>query len=182
MGTRADFYYEDTKKQLHWIGSIGWDGYARGVDFLYRSPKTIPEFKTRVAKFLSTREDATLPKQGWPWPWETSKTTDYAYIFRKGKVYVSNYGSNAIEVENAIMLEERANACRTASFAVNDYSKHAIKAELVRELESVQADINKMEAEAYEISEVKFEFPDMTSIQKISYGPNSGLLIIGGAK
>lgn len=30
---------------------------------------------------------------GWPWPWEDSSTTDYAYAFDGGRVYASRFGS-----------------------------------------------------------------------------------------
>jgi hypothetical protein len=36
--------------------------------------------------------DATRPEDGWPWPWEDSRTTDYAYAFDNGKVWASCFG------------------------------------------------------------------------------------------
>ncbi|HKI68790.1 MAG TPA: hypothetical protein VKA67_04320, partial [Verrucomicrobiae bacterium] len=44
------------------------------------------EYRAAVAEMLAGREDATLPEMGWPWPWNDSNTTDYAYAFRDGKV------------------------------------------------------------------------------------------------
>lgn len=40
----------------------------------------------------SVRDDVTLPADGWPWPWENSQTTDYAYAFDGGKVYAACFG------------------------------------------------------------------------------------------
>lgn len=54
--------------------------------------KTEADFRTCVSEFLNGRDDTTLPKHGWPWPWENSQITDYAYAFDKGKVYASNFG------------------------------------------------------------------------------------------
>ncbi|MFH1835312.1 MAG: hypothetical protein ABH851_03885 [Methanobacteriota archaeon] len=40
-----------------------------------------------AAKYTTAQEGFhTSPEQGWPWPWEDSGTTDYAYAFEAGKV------------------------------------------------------------------------------------------------
>jgi hypothetical protein len=41
---------------------------------------------------IASRSDGTLPEQGWPWPWEDSCTTNYAYAFDDGKIWVSCFG------------------------------------------------------------------------------------------
>ncbi len=48
-------------------------------------------WRTWVSEYLAGRNDATLPEQGWPWPWEDSRTTDYAYAWDDG-VWVSSCG------------------------------------------------------------------------------------------
>jgi hypothetical protein len=63
MGTRADFYV-GRGESAEWLGSIAWDGYPDGID----------------------------PEMGWPWPWDDSGTTDYAYAFEDGAVYASSFG------------------------------------------------------------------------------------------
>jgi hypothetical protein len=42
---------------------------------------------------LKKREDATVPDKGWPWPWKTSHTTDYSYVFNKrlNRVIVNDF-------------------------------------------------------------------------------------------
>ena len=46
-----------------------------------------------IAKFLSEREDGSIPERdGWPWPWDDSRTTDYIYTFDSGKIYASCFG------------------------------------------------------------------------------------------
>ena len=88
MGTRADFYNENT-----WLGSVAWDGYEwheeQGCPLM--QSKTQEEFVQHVANTLINREDATFPSEGWPWPWEDSKLTDFAYVFENG-VKVYNFG------------------------------------------------------------------------------------------
>ena len=41
---------------------------------------------------FSERNDVTLPTQGWPWPWNDSNTTDYAYAFEEGQVWAIGFG------------------------------------------------------------------------------------------
>jgi hypothetical protein len=52
------------------------------------------EFRQAVTEFLAGRDDATLPEQGWPWPWETSGTTDYSYWHFDGHTYASCFGGD----------------------------------------------------------------------------------------
>jgi hypothetical protein len=92
MGTRADFYIGRGAK-AEWLGSVAWDGYPDGFEktlFQQRTPKA---WRRAVQIMLAGRDDATTPDKGWPWPWEDSHTTDYAYAYEKGKIYASCYGS-----------------------------------------------------------------------------------------
>lgn len=49
-------------------------------------------FRIAISVILMGRDDATRPEQGWPWPWEDSATTDYAYCLNDGKVEVYCFG------------------------------------------------------------------------------------------
>lgn len=89
MGTRADFYM-GRGENAEWLGSIAWDGDDLAPSI--RKAKNQHEFREAVSKFLTSRDDSTLPEMGWPWPWNDSRTTDYAYAFDKRKVWASNYG------------------------------------------------------------------------------------------
>ena len=91
MGTRADFYI-GRGEQAEWLGSIGWDGYPDGIDKELFEAATEAEFRERLAKFAASRDDWTKPEQGWPWPWNDSQMTDYAYAFDQGKVHAFNSG------------------------------------------------------------------------------------------
>ena len=114
MGTRADFYI-GRGESAEWLGSIAWDGYPDGItpkseetemyfgsthhkdaawpigESLFAA-NTEAEFRSRLAHFFRYRDDVTLPADGWPWPWEDSRTTDYAYAFDGGKVWASCFG------------------------------------------------------------------------------------------
>jgi hypothetical protein len=93
MGTRADFYM-DRGQDAEWLGSIAWDGYPDDVELIESLHATsAEEYREAVAAMFGRRRDATLPAQGWPWPWDDSGTTDYAYAFDDGKVWASNFGS-----------------------------------------------------------------------------------------
>jgi hypothetical protein len=98
MGTRADFYV-GRGKDAEWLGSIAMDGYpfepGHPISLLAITDRA--KYRRAVRKILREVSHATTPDQGWPWPWENSQTTDYAYAFdvgRDGKprVYVSCFG------------------------------------------------------------------------------------------
>lgn len=89
MGTRADFYV-GRGLTAEWLGSIAWDGYE--IPDSIRRAKTTANYRRAVTRFLKDRDDATFPKDGWPWPWEDSGTTDYAYAFDGVRTYASVFG------------------------------------------------------------------------------------------
>lgn len=89
MGTRADFYI-GRGENAEWIGSIAWDGSE--VDAQVRECTSADAFRHAVESMLKERDDATFPKDGWPWPWDDSNTTDYAWAFDEGKTWWSCFG------------------------------------------------------------------------------------------
>lgn len=91
MGTRADFYvllpaHDDQPAEWEWLGSVGWDGmeWAEEEHCPLRRATTHAEYRQAVKDTLKDRDDATLPADGWPWPWDTSRLTDYVYFFANG--------------------------------------------------------------------------------------------------
>jgi hypothetical protein len=103
MGTRADFYIKEGKhlKQEDWKGSIAWDGYPDGIPTSLKKAKTKQGFMKALTAFLKKRDDATYPKEGWPWPWDNSGTTDYAYVFTgKGVVWNKHKWPDMSKVKN----------------------------------------------------------------------------------
>jgi hypothetical protein len=118
MGTRADFYV-GRGKDAEWLGSIGWDGYPDGMPDGLFDVADEGEWRGRISAFLAEREDGTKPEQGWPWPWDDSGTTDYAYAFDGGKVYLSSFGEQwqTLEEEQARAAEpEPPDLPKTATF------------------------------------------------------------------
>src|SRR2546421_1262215 len=91
MGTRADFYL-GRGKDMKWLGSTAWDSYPEGIPDTIKNAKSEAEYLRAIEGFSLVREDWTPPEQGWPWPWEDSGTTDYAYAFDGGEVWVSPFG------------------------------------------------------------------------------------------
>jgi hypothetical protein len=51
-------------------------------------------WRAAVAAFLAKTSHATVPEQGWPWPWDDSATTDFAYALDGGRVWGSCFGHN----------------------------------------------------------------------------------------
>jgi hypothetical protein len=95
MGTRADFYIA-REDGLEWCGSIAWDGYPEGIDQNVLTSDTPDEFTAALEGFFAdNRDDVTRPEMGWPWPWNTSATTDYAYVLIDGEgVVFSSFGGD----------------------------------------------------------------------------------------
>lgn len=88
MGTRSDYYVgsTDDTKNAEWIGSHAWDGYPKGVPAAIITATTEEAFRSACDAHTTTK-----PSRGWPWPWDTSATTDYAYLFdRKANTVVAS--------------------------------------------------------------------------------------------
>lgn len=87
MGIRADFYI-GKGPNAEWLGSVAWHGhnwhYDKGCELF--AAKNEDEFREAVKSLSINREDWTSPEQGWPWPWDDSKDTDFTYAFYDGKV------------------------------------------------------------------------------------------------
>ena len=98
MGTRADFYV-GRGERAEWIGSMAFDGYPEGIPATVLQSITEASFRVTVAEMLAARDDASAPETGWPWPWETSATTDFAYAFEGRTVYVSCFGRGWRSIE-----------------------------------------------------------------------------------
>ena len=92
MGTRADFYI-GRGPNAEWLASIAWDGYPEGIRSTLLQATSEDEYRTQLEDFLASRGDVTRPADGWPWPWNDSRTTDYAYAFDGDKVHASRFGS-----------------------------------------------------------------------------------------
>lgn len=93
MGTRADFYV-GRGKTAEWIGSTAYDGFPGEFPKSVTGARTEAGYRRGVAAMLASRDDATTPEQGWPWPWEDSNTTDYSYAFDDKTVWYTASDGN----------------------------------------------------------------------------------------
>jgi hypothetical protein len=122
MGTRADFYI-GIDKDAEWLGSIAFDG-GEVIDDIKKGfePDILDEEEWRQAikAFLDTRDDATYPEMGWPWPWDNSSITDVAYGWHDDAIYMS-WG------ETWLKYEEYIKKIQTAEHEeVEEYEKSGI--------------------------------------------------------
>lgn len=164
IGTRADFYVRKGK-DAKWMGSIGFDGYPDGIEpqkcrfkkgeHLLES-KTEDEFLQRLALFFDKRNDVTRVPQGWPWPWETSHTTDYAYVFDKDHVDIYNFGSGPVFYHNYM----------------DHYNEYLRRNRLSEE------ELKVLPEQPELFANTKAEFPDMTHIQNLTFGQRSGAIVV----
>jgi len=99
MGTRADFYV-GSGKNAEWLGSVAWDGYEwEDSDNDIHKVKNETEYREYVNNILVNRDDATFPKDGWPWPWNDSNTTDCIYSYENNKVNCYGFKDDEIQKE-----------------------------------------------------------------------------------
>ena len=153
MGTRADFYV-GIDENAEWLGSIAWDGYPDGIPDGILLATTKKVFKKEVLSFLKDREDSTLPEEGWPWPWDDSNTTDYAYGIYRGEVLSNAFGHG------------------WQSKKLRDDYDEAI---------SVWADNNYQGEEPVDSYLIESNFPDMSSVMNVTMDPKrSGILLFTG--
>jgi len=93
MGSKADFYVgRDTDAE--WLGSIAWDGMPAGIPRALLVVTDEEAWRTGVGNLLDARGDTFLPKNGWPWTWDSSHGTKYTYSFDAGRVWACCYGSS----------------------------------------------------------------------------------------
>ena len=116
MGTRSDYYVKRKSGTLEWIGSLEFNGWR--VDKTWKGDKTDPlvlkirkaktakDFRKTVKRLLDAEWNRLIemnynptsavfyPDGGWPWLWATSATTDYTYVFERGKLVVFDHGDS----------------------------------------------------------------------------------------
>lgn len=93
MASKADFYV-GRGPGAEWLGSLEWDGMPVGIIIEIREATDEQVYRDAVMRFLNRRPDAHFPETGWPWKWDTSLATNYAYAFDKGRVFASCFGSS----------------------------------------------------------------------------------------
>jgi hypothetical protein len=95
MGTRADFFV-GIGPAAEWIGSVAYDGGWRDAGAGPLSATTEAEFRAAVEHLLLTwSRPVTRPEEGWPWPWEDFRATDYAYAWDPARGAVASRSGRA---------------------------------------------------------------------------------------
>lgn len=143
MGIRADFYVGRDGK-AKWLGSIGYNGSPQGIPNEILNATSEDGFRANVENFLKEMDYSTKPEQGWPWPWNNSDTSDYAYAWDNGVWYTTGY-------------------------PINKWWKHSEGPEPDEDDDNYEEVMSKLE---------NTNFPDMTDLQNVSFGKNSGLVIV----
>lgn len=105
MGTRADFY-AGRGANAEWLGSIAWDGYPSGIGEAILAAPDEASFRDAVKSALAERDDGTPPEMGWPWPWDTSHTTDFSYAFDEGAVHGCCFGGPWFDAKKEAASED----------------------------------------------------------------------------
>ena len=91
MGTRADFYL-GKGEGAEWLGSSAWDGHYQTMEELGIANAATEKAYLEAVNARLSEDDGTRPKDGWPWPWESSHTTAVSYTWADGKVWISHWG------------------------------------------------------------------------------------------
>ena len=160
MGTRSDFYVMNKKKALIWVGSYGWDGDPEGVpkDMSLDKIDSEEDFKKKVIEYLEEHDGYISGKNGWPWPWEDSGTTDYYYFFYEGDVWCGG-----------IYVGEG-----TYTLKLRDYMDN------LKEFDDGEDCEEQVEKKAEKISfKGEYSLPDMSKIQDVDFGRSSGVMVFG---
>lgn len=159
MGTRCDFYVMDKKNKLNWVGSYGWDGYPDGNPKGMKLHKVTTEedYKKKVITFLEDSEGYITGRDGWPWPWDNSGTSDHYYFFYDGAVWCGDLYIG--EGEYTIKLKDFLDN-------IDEFGDHDDCDE-------------EVEKKAQEMSfKDKYKLPDMSKVKDVDLGRSSGVMIL----
>lgn len=126
MGTRADFFI-GIGPTAEWIGSVSHDGWPdkRGWGHKPIRARSEAQFRAAVEEMLSTTGvTTTRPEEGWPWPWEDFRTSDWAYAWdpKRGPV-ISEFGHQWMTLEERKTSYGRERERKLRDDEVRDMSK-----------------------------------------------------------
>ncbi len=168
MGTRADFYL-GRGTGAEWLCSTAWDGYPESIDDALLDATSNEAFAEALRAFVKGRDDVSTPENGWPWPWKDSHTSDYAYAYDDGCVWISGYWGNGYSSGQSWWLP------------VAELRKHEALWLAWRARQKARGgedDPGDPEPPDEPHSDIEAEFPDMTDVQNVTLGGRSGVLIL----
>ncbi len=128
MGTKADFYIK-SGDALEWQGSLEWDCNEELIPDEIVQSSCKEEFIINLENALKIRKGFHPLETGWPWLWNTSKQTDYAYILveEKGTVYISKHNSPCYSIYDYRNYKKRAKAARLKNKEIEDFPSYIEK-------------------------------------------------------
>jgi len=80
MRTKADFYVENDKNELSWVGSLYDNGEPWNIPAEILIQVNPVMFEELTLDHLRKNKSAIAWEDRWPWEWPTSESTDYTYI------------------------------------------------------------------------------------------------------
>lgn len=84
MGTRADFYIAeslDDADSFTWLGSVSYDGDPDRKPRLFDATSKNDYIAATKYYLDHPMAGGVYPEEGWPWPWEDSQISDFAYVW-----------------------------------------------------------------------------------------------------
>lgn len=120
MGIKADFYIKDGDS-LKWQGSVEWNCDEKSIPNNLVQSSSNEEFLENLSAYLSSNENAYTA--GWPWHWNSSKQSDYAYIMNaeRGAVYISRHNSPCYTIYDYRNYKKRAKAAKREGKTIEDF-------------------------------------------------------------
>lgn len=88
MGTRCDFYAGRGLDAVY-LGSIGHDAYVDAMASRFEGVTDRAGFDRCLAAVFAEYGEISA-KNGWPWPWKTSATTDTVVAFDEGRCWTAH--------------------------------------------------------------------------------------------
>ena len=88
MGTRCDFY-QGRGETARYLGSIGHDAYVDAMAERFAGVTDFASFEACLATVFKEYGEISA-KNGWPWPWRTSATTDTVVAFDEGRCWTAH--------------------------------------------------------------------------------------------
>ena len=122
MGTKADFYTKDGDV-LIWQGSIEWEGAENHIPDSVIQSSCNEEFLINLETYFKKKRDAIPSNKGWPWNWDSSKYTDYAYVMvpERGAVYISRHNSPCYTIYDYRNYMKRRKSAREEGKSIEDF-------------------------------------------------------------
>ena len=129
MGTKADFYIK-SDEVLKWVGSVEWECDEAHIPDSVVQSSCNEEFLSNLDTYFKSKiSSAWYSTNNWPWPWSSSKQTDYAYIMieERGAVYISKHNSPCYTVYDYRNYKKRYKKARKENKDIESFDSFVLK-------------------------------------------------------